>query len=374
MSVRCPLPPLSSPLPSSSLFPLLVSLFLFSQEPSREEVLRKVDAKKVEQAIRKGVDHIYWRVDNDALKSFAYEGRTQRYDDLALLALVHAGADPADKRFKKVLDSCLTGPLETTYTVALQAMALQKLDAAKHQGRIAQCAQFLVETQAKSGAWTYGEKIPLDEFKTKPPKKGTKVLDRVTLRKKGLGTALIGDNSNSQVAAMGLRAAHEASIEIPFETIKAAKEYWEKSQEEDGGWGYTTGAKSGYGSMTAGGLASLAIWDFFAGVMPRKDARLASARAWIAKEWDLAKNPKFTMNPKDDHRYYWLYALERAGTLFGTERFGTHEWYPEGAKVILDEQKTNGSWNNYAADTCFAILFLRRASDDFRPPVATVDK
>jgi hypothetical protein len=344
------------------------------KEPTREQVLKKVDAKKVEAAIRKGVDHLYWRVDNNALRPFEYEKRTQRYDDLVLLTLVHAGADPADKRFQKVLQNCLEGPLETTYSVALQAMALQKLDAAKHQGRIAQCAQFLVETQAKSGAWGYGEKVALDEFKTKPPKKGTKALDRITLKKKGLGTAAFGDNSNTQYAAMGLRAAHEASIEIPWDTIKAAKEWWEKAQNDDGGWGYGSKGRDSYGSMTAGGMASLAIWDFFAGQAPRKDPNLAEARAWIAKEFDLAKNPGFTMNPKDDHRYYWLYALERAGTLFGTEVFGAHEWYPEGAKAILDEQKPNGSWNNYAADTCFAILFLRRATDDFRPPVATEDK
>lgn len=349
----------------------IVLLGLLAQkEPTREQVIKKVDAKKVETAIAKGVEHLYWRVDNNALKPFAYEGRTQRYDDLVLLTLVHAGANPQDKRFQKVLDACLKGPLETTYTVALQAMALQKLDAAKYQGRIAQCAQFLVETQAKNGSWSYGEKIALDEFKTKGAKPGTKTLERIVIRKKG-GTGPAGDNSNTQYAAMGLRAAFQASIDIPFETIQLAKEWWEKAQNADGGWCYGSKGKDSYGSMTAGGMASLALWDFFKGVHPRDDPKLEAARTWIAKQWDLAKNPKFTMNPRDDHRYYWLYALERAGTLFGTEVFGAHEWYPEGAKVILAEQKDNGSWNHYAADTCFAILFLRRATDDFRPPVAT---
>jgi hypothetical protein len=63
--------------------------------------------------------------------------------------------------------------------------------------------------------------------------------------------------------------------------------------------------------------------------------------------------------------------LERAGELFGTERFGDHEWYPEGALVILDAQEADGSWfrdghgshvSGRESDTCWAILFLKRAT------------
>jgi len=67
--------------------------------------------------------------------------------------------------------------------------------------------------------------------------------------------------------------------------------------------------------------------------------------------------------------YYYLYGLERAGILYGTETFGSHEWYPEGAEFLLANQRADGAWiskdNAYANavwDTCFAILFLRRAT------------
>ena len=65
--------------------------------------------------------------------------------------------------------------------------------------------------------------------------------------------------------------------------------------------------------------------------------------------------------------YYFLYALERAGILYGTEVFGGHEWYPEGATWLLDNQQQDGAWDavngsNKVWDTCFAILFLRRAT------------
>ena len=56
-----------------------------------------------------------------------------------------------------------------------------------------------------------------------------------------------------------------------------------------------------------------------------------------------------------------MYALERVGMLYGTEIMMTHEWYPEGAKQLIDDQK-GGSWGDGTRDTCFAILFLKRAT------------
>jgi len=72
--------------------------------------------------------------------------------------------------------------------------------------------------------------------------------------------------------------------------------------------------------------------------------------------------------------YYFLYALERAGMLCGVEALGGHKWYPEGVQHLLGAQKPDGSWLsplphgdrpvllNSVWDTCFAILFLKRAT------------
>ena len=45
---------------------------------------------------------------------------------------------------------------------------------------------------------------------------------------------------------------------------------------------------------------------------------------------------------------------------------GQKDWYGWGAEILLENQTADGSWNgDYATggvDTCFALLFLRRAT------------
>jgi hypothetical protein len=47
------------------------------------------------------------------------------------------------------------------------------------------------------------------------------------------------------------------------------------------------------------------------------------------------------------------------------EKIGNKDWYAWGADFLLADQDKDGSWNGvygqYGADTCFALLFLRRA-------------
>ena len=48
--------------------------------------------------------------------------------------------------------------------------------------------------------------------------------------------------------------------------------------------------------------------------------------------------------------------------------FGSHDWYKEGAEYLLAEQASAGSWHtkktysSAVVDTCFAILFLCKAT------------
>jgi hypothetical protein len=64
--------------------------------------------------------------------------------------------------------------------------------------------------------------------------------------------------------------------------------------------------------------------------------------------------------------YYFLWSLERVAVAYGLDTIGGKDWYGWGAEILLLSQEVNGSWQgSYAdggADTCFALLFLRRAN------------
>jgi len=139
------------------------------------------------------------------------------------------------------------------------------------------------------------------------------------------------------------------------------------------GWAYK-GADEGkaYGSMTAGGVGALTIYDYMLKKDWKKDANVKNGLAWLAKNFSVTSNP----GRGNAWELYYLYGLERAGVLYGTEKIGDHDWYFEGAKYLLSTQAADGSWTVSGGehptwDTCFAILFLKKAT---KPLVASTDK
>jgi hypothetical protein len=144
-------------------------------------------------------------------------------------------------------------------------------------------------------------------------------------------------------------------------------------------YGLCNGTNAAYSSMTAGAVGALCIYDYALGLDWRKDKAVQDGMAWMAVNFSVTEN----VGPSETHDgrpnawlYYSLYALERVGMLYGTKFVGGRDWYLEGARVILDAQKADGSWNesgdNATWDTCFAILFLKRATR--RLDVASVDR
>ncbi|HVE41917.1 MAG TPA: hypothetical protein VNM14_18630 [Planctomycetota bacterium] len=347
-----------------------------------------VDPRKVDQAIQRGIAWLrtapypadYWMGSNE----------------LVLWTFVHAGIPESDPDFQKRLKQMLDGPLERTYRVALQAMILEELDRVGYQQRIWQCAQFLVDNQCVNGQWHYGTPAELPKGVASPGKAptptaarldadGHRIKPKVTRKLRAIKTRdgpADGDNSNSQYALLGLRACFDSGVQIPDETIQKSLKWWLESQYFDErkegeyaakGWSYTSPAKDprAYHAMTAGGLSSIAICDYILG----KDTKRAASKAgvnWIAQFWTMGAG------------YYYLYGLERAGILCGIEKFGRYAWYPLGAQAILDRQDASGAWlmekpdpnkpdditANNMYNTCFAILFLKRAT---RPLVASED-
>ncbi len=92
--------------------------------------------------------------------------------------------------------------------------------------------------------------------------------------------------------------------------------------------------------------------------------------------------------PEPIWHYYYLYGLERAGVIVGKRFLGDHDWYQEGARAArrraaggrargaADRPSAAGPARDPAPcydmsmlDTCFAILFLKRAALEPKQPL-----
>lgn len=315
----------------------------------------KVDDAKVEAAVKTGVQYLRTRAEKQP-------ANVQPMRELILLALLHSGVKTGDPLFDRLLKSVLDEDLATTYRVSLQAMMLEALDRAAHRKRIFKCAQFLVDNQGRDGQWSYGQPTAYPEPAPDPDDPSKWVVQKQRAGRDG------GDNSNSQFAALGLRACHDAGILLPKEVIQDAVRAWKEGQEEAAaagaprGWNYGPRGNRSYGSMTAGAVGSLVILDHLQGADWRKDDAVNAGIAWLRDAFTVSENP----GRNHQHHFYYLYALERAGALYGTETLGKREWYTEGAAWLLANQGADGAWKKTPVDTCFALLFLRRATRPLR--------
>jgi hypothetical protein len=247
-----------------------------------------------------------------------------------------------------------------------------------------QGAEFLVKSAAGPGRWNYPS--PQHGGRFLPPKP---------------------DLSNSQYAVLGLLAAHRCGIPVEDSVWLAALRAFLQTQEREGpavpgwfpsyreqreadagasaptapavrarGFPYRTGEES-TGSMTCAGIASVAICRdvlLEAGgksIPPETAAAaeraIADGFGWIHSRYTVEQAPRAGKRP---HKWlhYYLYALERAGILADVARVNEHDWYADGAVHLLLTQDAEGWWTEgkdtapeKIADTCFALLFLKRA-------------
>jgi hypothetical protein len=62
---------------------------------------------------------------------------------------------------------------------------------------------------------------------------------------------------------------------------------------------------------------------------------------------------------------YFLWSVDRVGMIYQMDRIEGKDWYDWGYPIVKGAQKADGSWQDRfdpAIDTCFALLFLRRAN------------
>ena len=352
---------------------------------------------EIARAIQQGSDFVKARAKD------AFEDETfHETGELTVLTLAHCGANMKDDAFAKGLAFLEKVEPRYTYRTALLAMALAEVNPRRYQWKIAHCAQWLVDTQLAGGEWGYPGTVQGSQRKPEgvrvappPPPEGTEpgaaplpqarilVTKRSSITTSGVAR---GDFSNTQFAILGLRACREAGVEVPKETWKAALDYVRKWQRPDGGWGYVIAGEpdeSSYASLTCAGVCSLAIALNALGTKDVKaDAGLKKGLGWLDGHLDLAQNvgieASSVLGPSP-WQYYHLYSLERVGRVLSLDTVGKHAWYAEGARWLLSNQQGDGHWADAeirgsrpsyftVADTCFALLFLTRATRPITGP------
>jgi hypothetical protein len=206
------------------------------------------------------------------------------------------------------------------------------------------------------------------------------------------------DNSNTQFAILGLAAGRSAGADVPVYVWQRALEHWRRcffgrprplgargsgTEQHSGsdvpeGWAYLgapgdPNAARPSASMTAAGICSILVIRSILENRPTRE--IAQEDGWVGA--GIRGLERIHGIPAGGHTdwpmhglgtYYTLYSIERAMVLAGVRRLGEVDWYVDGANYIMASQRTDGSWWD-VADTCFALLFLKRAT----PAVITGD-
>ncbi len=257
-----------------------------------------------------------------------YASHGQGTTALVVLALHAAGFKRRDKAVKAGVSYLLKAPVpDKTYDIGLVAMALEAVGGKRHKRRITECARALMASQNKAGLWGYPS-----------------------------GN---GDNSNTQYAVLGLRAAARAGVKIPKRVWTGVRDHFYAAVGKDGGWTYPIrNPAHSSASMTASGVCCLLICLERLTLDDEEGRTLQSA---IEKGYAALG----ALMKLDKDSLYTLYGIERAGVLGGRSSMGGKAWYAPGAKRLVEEQRRDGQWaGTYhpAVDTAFAILFLKRAT------------
>jgi len=213
------------------------------------------------------------------------------------------------------------------------------------------------------------------------------------------GGGFLADNSNTQFAMMALWVARRHDLPVGAALVNVGKRF-RTTQTKEGTWNYTPNPLPGgqvltsnpykHPAMTCAGLLALALEK---GVQNKtkddldKDEVAQKGFAYLGKYLSglggegaapfpnaLRGNAPAAANPlgaprgldRGGNYYYFLFSLERMAVVYDVKKIGDVDWYAWGAEDLLNHQAANGSWTaqfpEWNADTCFALLFLKRAN------------
>ncbi|MCH2211525.1 MAG: hypothetical protein MK110_09495 [Fuerstiella sp.] len=310
-------------------------------------------------------------------------GLEERETSLVAYALLKAGVDRSEPRLvqgihqaRQRADVATYDQYSGSYLAAVDAMLLADIDGRKYRRVIQKIARMIESYQRSDGSWPHNS-----------PR---------------LGPSGPADISLTQYCVLALWAAKRAGCEVNPRTFDKAASYLIEHENPGGGWPYKipiTGASDPSRiNMTVAGLGTIGICRMLlfsgGGQAPADSARVNQLeRLGVLDQSEVEMevsayhdyNPDVSLRLIDEciargvawnevryapvpipgHRLYFYYTLERAAAFVNIR----DDWFTFYGDGLLTLQRADGHFEGKslgygaAVETCFAILYFTKATD-----------
>jgi hypothetical protein len=373
--------------------------------------------KRLPAAIERGIHYLEERLEAEPFETaygFYPDGETGAAA-LAALTLLECGIPDNDRAVLKAVEKARANAatMKRTYSISLAILLLDRIKDARDEPLLQRLGLRLLAGQIARQNWGYQcpmltpaqEEVLLAQLKRGeacPP---------------GTSPEKFATNSNTQFAILALWTARKHGVPADL-ALRDVAQHLRATQNADGSWGYADKDLAGVhrDSMTCVGLLGLAVGlgldqplekggggallhdpaierglQFLGQRLGQtetlspqeRNRRLREAADLVEQmpRWARASTEERKLISKKIQAQlqwrgayvgadamgdlYFLWSVERVAVLFDLARIGGKDWYAWGSTILLDQQKTDGSWRERfpgIPDTCFALLFLKRAS------------
>lgn len=339
------------------------------------------------------------------------------------LTLLECGVDKDDSAITALADNLRRAVAQCVtldaYTQSLYVLFFDRLDKPEDTPLIEALVVNLLNSQNDDGGWsgdpclqafTQAERDSLiaeverrhllgDRALSKRPKKGkrsttdlTKVvqdkLKALPIRplRAGQEGPIVSDNAITQFAALALWVGRRYGVPTD-EALLHIDARFRKAQRGDGGWNYGFPGPDPKSTreMTCAAVLSMACGHGVKAGLKREKDKDDKITADISNDkqlklglqflatgvgnpvgWKGAGRPPDAIAHAKGYFYQSLWSLERVCIALNLDTLGKKDWYNWGVEILLANQQADGLWQGqtgeYLADTCYALLFLKRTN------------